>query len=575
MFRRSIKNKIVSIAVGLIVLMVVTSILSIFLAARVGRLLDELTNRYVPAYGHLARANIRSLERGLILRRMVIAKMQNPPDDAAYAERLKTFQELAGEVDREADAARKLIMAIIADVDTPSDNAALARLEYRIDTAAHDIRNRLNREVPTLLAHLDKHEFDKARLVLRQIDALRDEFVEKIDATRADMLMQVYASAATVIRDQHRAIIISGVVTALAAAIGLAFAIVVSGGITRPVRQLLQGARDVEAGHLDKAVAVTGRDEIAQLAQAFNNMVEQLRENARIRETFGRYIDPQVVKGLIDQQSVATEGQRRTMTMMFCDMKGFTAMSEGMTPRGLVQVMNRYFSTMSEPIRAHGGIIDKYIGDAIMAYWGPPFIEVAEEGRFACQAALDMLGRIAPLRAELPELLGVKSLKIDCDLRIGIAAGDVLVGSIGSELMMSYTVMGDAVNLASRLEHANNAYGTRVLVSESVAAPLGSEFEFREIDRVLVAGQSQPLSAFELISRKGELTPAQAGLRSLYARGLEAYRARRWSEARDAFQEALAAMPDDGPSLTLLSRLERFELDPPTESWDGSWSISK
>jgi class 3 adenylate cyclase len=338
---------------------------------------------------------------------------------------------------------------------------------------------------------------------------------------------------------------------------------------------LLQGARDVEAGHLDKSVVVTGRDEIAQLAQAFNNMVDQLRQNARIRETFGRYIDPQIVKGLIDQSNIAAEGQRRTMTVMFCDMKGFTAMSEGMTPRGLVQVMNRYFSTMSEPIRAQRGIIDKYIGDAIMAYWGPPFVEAADGARLACQAALDMLDRVAPLRDELPELLGVKSLQISCDVRIGIAAGDVLVGSIGSELMMSYTVMGDAVNLASRLEHANNAYGTRILVSEPVAAPLGSEFEFREIDRLLVAGQSQPLSAFELMSRKGELTPAQARLRALYTKGLEAYRARRWGEARDTFGEALRAAPGDGPSLTLLNRLERIELDPPDEGWDGSWSVSK
>jgi adenylate cyclase len=151
MFHRSIKNKIVSIALGLIVLMVVTSILSIFLAAKVGRLLDELTNRYIPAYGNLARANVRSLERALALRRMVIAKMQNPPDDAVYAQRLKEFETLGGEVDREADTARQQILAIIADVSTPSDNAGLARLEYRIETAAHDLRSRLNREIPVLL----------------------------------------------------------------------------------------------------------------------------------------------------------------------------------------------------------------------------------------------------------------------------------------------------------------------------------------------------------------------------------------------------------------------------------------
>ena len=575
MFRTSIKNKIVSIAVGLIILMMITSILSMILGSQVSHLLDELTNRYVPAYGHLARANIRSLERGLALRRMVIAKMQEPPDEAAYAERLKAFEALGPAVESEADAARELILVIIADVSTPSDNAGLARLENRIENATHDLRGRMNRETPTLLTHLDKHEFAQARLVLAEIDSLRDEFVTKIDAVRSDMLKQVYASAATVMRDQHRAIIISGIVTALAAAIGLAFAIAVSGGITRPVLMLLQRARDVEAGHLEEGVAVTGRDEVAQLARAFNRMVEQLRQNVRIRETFGRYIDPQVVKGLIDQSSIATEGQRRTMTVMFCDMKGFTAMSEGMTPRGLVQVMNRYFSTMSQPIRANRGIIDKYIGDAIMAYWGPPFVEAAEEGRLACHAALEMRERVAPLRDEVPELLGVKQLRIDCDVRIGIATGDVLVGSIGSELMMSYTVMGDAVNLASRLESANNIYGTRILASESVFASLGSEFESREIDRLLVAGQSRPLSAFEIMGRKGELTSEQVRLQTLYAEGLAAYRARRWSDARKAFNEALRAVSNDGPSLTLLGRLERVESDPPAESWDGSWSISK
>jgi adenylate cyclase len=141
--------------------------------------------------------------------------------------------------------------------------------------------------------------------------------------------------------------------------------------------------------------------------------------------------------------------------------------------------------------------------------------------------------------------------------------------------MMSYTVMGDAVNLASRLESANNVYGTRILASESVVASLGSEFESREIDRLLVAGQSRPLFVFEIMGQKDELTSEQVRLRELYAEGLVAYRARRWKDARNAFNEALCAVSDDGPSLTLLVRLERMELHPPAEGWDGSWSISK
>ena len=155
-------------------------------------------------------------------------------------------------------------------------------------------------------------------------------------------------------------------------------------------------------GHLDETLPVTSKDEIGHLTTAFNRMVEQLRHKERIRETFGKYVDPRVVEGLIDRPTLAAEGQRRVMTVLFCDVKGFTSASEGMTPQGLVKVMNRYFSVMSAPIRDHGGIIDKYIGDAIMAYWGPPFTEDADQARLASLAALEMLEHVAPLRAEFP-----------------------------------------------------------------------------------------------------------------------------------------------------------------------------
>ncbi len=163
MFRQSIKRKIVGIAIGLIVLAVITSALSMVLAGRVGHLLDELTNRYIPAYSHLTRVNTRSLERALALRRMVLAKMQTPPDDAGYAARLKAFEEKDSEIDQEAEAARKLIIAIIEDASTPSDNAALARIENRIDTAVNDLRHRLSEENAQLLRQLDARNFSEVR----------------------------------------------------------------------------------------------------------------------------------------------------------------------------------------------------------------------------------------------------------------------------------------------------------------------------------------------------------------------------------------------------------------------------
>ena len=572
-FRASIRRKIVGIAVGLIVLIVATSSLSMVMSARVGHLLDELTTRYIPAYGNLARANIRSLERALALRRMIIAKMQVPPDEAAYAERLRLFQDKDGEVAQETSSARKLINAIIDDVSTPSDNAALARIENRIENAMSDLSRELGEEDAKLLKQLDAREFADARVTLARVDTLRDQFTQKIDAIRADMLSQVFASTSVVMRNQQKAIVISAIVTALAAILGLGFALFVSSGITRPVRRLLEGTREIEAGRFDQLIRISTRDEIGQLSAAFNRMVEQLRRNERIRETFGRYVDPKVVEGLIDRSDAATEGQRRVMTVMFCDMKGFTSMSEGMTAQGLVKVMNCYLTMMSEPIREHRGVIDKYIGDAIMAYWGPPFIEEAEQTRLACLAAIDMVERVPRLRKQLPELLGVRVIPAECDVRIGIATGEVLTGSIGSELMMSFTVMGDAVNLASRLEAVNKFYGCRILIAQATAAALGTDLELREVDRLAVVGQSVPQAVFEVMAKRGELTGQQESLRSRYREGLAAYRACRWDDAETAFNAALAGCATDGPSLTLLGRIDHFRSNPPPADWDGSWKM--
>jgi class 3 adenylate cyclase len=574
MLRPSIRKRILGIALGLIVLMAITSVLSTMMTRRIAHQLDELTTKYVEAYGHLARMNIRSLEQALALRRMVIAKMQSPPDDAGFADRQKIYETKGQEIDQEAQAARALINAIIEDLSTESDNARLGRIDDRIETANRDLRRYLTDENKRLLPLLEAGNFPEIRASLARADALGDEFNQKVEEIRKDMMAQVRSDAMVTMRDQQTAIVVSAIVTTLAAILGLMFAFFVSTGITRPVRRLLEGTRAVEAGRLDESIDVTTRDEIGQLTAAFNNMVEQLRHKEKMRETFGRYIDPRVVEGLIERQSLtATDGQRRVMTLLFCDMKGFTSLSEGMTPQGLVKVMNHYLSTMSGPIRSHRGIIDKYIGDAIMAYWGPPFTEDDEQARLACLAAIDMTDRVPTLRTELPELLGVRNVSSDCDVRIGIATGEVLIGSIGSEFMMSYTVMGDAVNLASRLEGANKIYGSHALVSEPTVTAAGDAIEFREIDRLVVVGQTHPVAVFEIIGRKGGLAPEQLSLLSQYSEGLAAYRARRWDDARQAFRAALKAVPDDGPSMALIKRIDGFEANPPADDWDGSWHL--
>ena len=221
MIKRSIRRRIVAIAVGLIILMVAASVLSMVMVGRLGHLLDELTARYSPANTHLTRANIVSLERGSALRHMVIAKMQEPPDETGYKLEKQHYDAMAAEVDSEAQAARKLINAIIDDKSTPSDNAALARIDSRIDNLLSETRPHVAQEIEYLLSELDARDFAAVRSRLSRTDSLRAQALKKFDAIRTELLEVSNRAIETIRLEQTQAVLISAIVTMLAAIVGL------------------------------------------------------------------------------------------------------------------------------------------------------------------------------------------------------------------------------------------------------------------------------------------------------------------------------------------------------------------
>ena len=565
--------KIFGIAVGLLILMAVVALLSMRMTRTVDDELVIVDHNYFPAYVALAEANIRSVEESAYARRLLLA-LADSTDNAPKVEDLRQRIATTGKAsDEEVAAARQHINEQIADPLDFDDNITLARLDVRIEWLQEERRG-YEAVLSKLLAAAEVGNKVLETELLRELDDRRDDFDRKIEAARSEMRRLAGAAIVGTRAYQRHVVQIGLVLLAIAALLGLTVAAAVTLGLVRPVRRLLAGTAAVEGGALDTVVPITSRDEIGRLTQSFNSMVGELRVKAQIRETFGKYVDPRIVAGLIDRPELTDpKGSRREMTILFCDMKDFTTFSEGMTPAALVTVLNRYLSVMSDPVRRHNGIIDKYIGDAIMAFWGPPFTGADEQARLACLAALDQLTGLAAFRAELPDLMGLKRGFPEIDLRIGIATGDVVVGSIGSEQTRNYTVIGDTVNLASRLEGANKTYGTRVLISEATNRLAADTVETREINSVLVVGKTEPQRIFELLGRKGEVTSERLALRDASVEALDAYRRGAWEEARIGFEACLAIHPCDPPSKVFLGRIAQFRTTAPCTSWNGVWSL--
>jgi adenylate cyclase len=259
--------------------------------------------------------------------------------------------------------------------------------------------------------------------------------------------------------------------------------------------------------------------------------------------------------------------------VLFADLVGFTGLSERLTPLLMVTLLNRHFGLQALAVQEHHGVVDKFVGDSVMAFWGPPFVKPEEHAVLACRAAQAQLAALDALRRELPDITGLRRDLPTVDLCIGICTGEVVVGNIGSDNTRSYTVIGDTANLAARLERANRVYGTRILLAETTARAIGAQFEIREIDTISVRGKTETTQVFELMSAAGKLTEDLARLRQRYEQARRAYLAQEWDLAKAAFRECLQIFPNDGPSHVFLARIQALRRTPPSKDWNGVWQL--
>ena len=311
------------------------------------------------------------------------------------------------------------------------------------------------------------------------------------------------------------------------------------------------------------------------------NYFQETRQKKFIRGAFGQFLSPTVVQKLVENPDLLKlGGNQMRLTAFFSDVAGFSGISEKLTAKQLVDLLNEYLTAMTDIILKYDGTIDKYEGDAIIAFWGAP-INNPDHALQTCLAAIEMQEKLVEMRKAWK-----KENKDELYVRMGINTGLMVVGNMGSTSRMDYTMMGDPVNLASRLEGVNKVYGTEIMISNFTYEDVKEQVEVRELDLIQVVGKNEPVSIFELISRKDQVRDENKRVYDLFAKALKAYRERDWDKAEELFLQVLALKPDDAPSKTFLERCKNFQFSHndgrrktdkealPGPGWDGVFKMT-
>jgi class 3 adenylate cyclase len=569
-FRQTIAAKIFGLA---IILLLLTIGLAGFLLFEVTRTKQDLTvvaNFDVPLTQSVARLHEFGLRRRLAFERWFGALNAAQPNPEIVAEATENYALFTRKLTDEFSAARHIIAAYPKKA---AGSQTLAEVETLLDQIepAYEIINNRQREVLDL-QRAGQH--DKANQQLNLLNDLQRTVQNQRESVNLRMAAWSGSAAKATEQRERTVFWLTIAATTSTVLLGMAVAALITNRLSRPVRSLASAMRDVQQGNLNIQLPVGSTDEVGRLTDSFNFFVKELRSKEQMKQTFGKYIDPRILEHVLAQPGAETvAGGRRDMTVLFADLVGFTSLSERLTPLLMVTLLNRHFGLQALAVQEHHGIVDKFVGDSVMAFWGPPFVKPEEHPVLACRAAQAQLVALDTLRRELPDITGLRRDLPAIDLCIGVCTGEVVVGNIGSDNTRSYTVIGDTVNLTARLEKANRIYDTQILVGETTAQAIGSQFEIREIDTISVKGKTETTRIFELMSAAGQLSEELARLRERYEQARKTYLAQEWDLADATFRECLQIRPNDGPSRVFLERIQVFRRNPPSKDWNGVWQL--
>jgi adenylate cyclase len=570
--RNTIRQKILTMATLLLIVFAFTTGLSTYLVNQVVEEIEAITEYHIPLEAQIADLDVLAFEYELDLRRLLT---QDPINIERVAKLSLVHREIRKAVVGDIEATQALLQAGVVDTRNDlSDRLALAQVQgsfsFLEKRAAHFLETG-----DKVLTGIEAGDFALAEKQIGEFDAYEGGFFgTEIAKIRKTLEQLTFDSVIETKNNQVQILSVNIALFAASATIGLSLFLVLTGRLQRSFAQLLDGTNAVKTGDLAIELPVNSKDEIGQLAKAFNHMVIELNLKEQVKDTFGQYIDPRIVSRLIashgDQESIS---ERRPATIFFSDIKGFTRISEQLTANSMVNLLNNYFTAVTQEIHNHNGIVDKYIGDAVMAFWAEPFSDGDCHAADGCLAALAQQQALKEFRSRLGEITGLRRDIPDFTVRMGLATGEVVLGTVGSDISKSYTVIGDIVNTASRLEGVNKVFGTRIVVSDETAHLAQHAVKTRELDLIKVVGKAEPVRVHQLVCKTADYTAELTVLADTFAAGLAAYRAQDWHTATHHFSECLALQPSDGPSQLFLTRIAFLKDNPPEQDWAGIWDF--
>ena len=568
----TVRVKILAISAVLLLLFAIVLVSSVIMQEHSSRKVAAIIDYHLPLAAIIADLDVATDQYELVVERLL---RQEDRGSGAADEQRRQLEKTRQRIAADFDGAAALLSRALTDPRTDgNDRVVFGKVQRSLEYLKRY-------EEPFLAlggqveATYGAGKLAEATTLSRQFERYAQAFGPDMAALRAELVALGRVSTEHTYEQQTRILRLNVVLFAVAVVIGLGLSAMGARRLVQALWRVVDGAKAIQAGNLAVQVPVTSRDEIGQLAEAFNRMAEELRTKERIKDTFGKYVDPRVVAQLIDTSKDMEQAERRVATILFSDLKGFTAISEQLTASAMVRLLNRYFTVVAEQIRAHNGVLEKYIGDAVMAFWAPPFSTGDDHAASACLAALAHREAVAALRPELPDLLGLRRNVPELTVRMGLATGEVVVGTVGAPTAKSFAAIGDITNLASRLEGVNKVYGTSVILAEETYRLAQTVVETRELDTVVVAGKSEPVRIYELVGRAGEVAASLQELRELYVEGLQAYRRRDWDAAGRCFAKCLELVPSDGPATVLRDRCAILAATPPAPNWDGVWHLAE